>query len=142
MNRALSEGKFDECMGMEIEPNLGVEKPLFLCDYPAAMGALARRSLSAPGVAERFELYMGGLELCNAFSELTDSAEQRARFESERRRREKEGKPVYPMPEKFLADLAQMPPCAGNALGVDRLVMLFADTAEIDDVVAFIPESL
>jgi elongation factor P--(R)-beta-lysine ligase len=95
-----------------------------------------------PVVAQRFELYVGGLELCNAFSELTDPVEQRHRFEAERRLRQQMGKSVYPMPEPFLDSLPAMPEAAGNALGIDRLVMLLADTADIDDVVAFTPEAL
>ncbi len=125
-----------------VEPNLDQTKPLFLYDYPASLGALARLKPDNPAVAERFELYMGGLEICNAFSELTDPVEQRNRFAEEQHQRSKAGKRNYPPPEKFLASLEFMPESAGNALGVDRLVMLFADTAEIDDVVAFTPEEL
>jgi lysyl-tRNA synthetase class 2 len=82
------------------------------------------------------------LELCNAFTELTDPTEQRLRFEEELKMRRLAGKSVAPMPEKFLSALKEMPAAAGNALGIDRLVMLFADTMEIDDVVAFTPEEL
>jgi lysyl-tRNA synthetase class 2 len=92
--------------------------------------------------AERFELYIGGLEICNAFSELTDPVEQRERFERQKDSRLKSGKPVYPMPEKFLTALDNMPAAAGNALGIDRLVMLFSDSKQIDNVVAFTPEEL
>jgi len=90
-------------------------------------------------VAERFELYMGGLELANAFSELTDAAEQRARFEEEQEDRRVSGKVVYPMPEKFLSELSNMPESSGIALGVDRLAMIFTNSESIDDVVAFHP---
>jgi len=95
-----------------------------------------------PRVAERFELYMGGLELANAFSELTDAAEQRARFEEELKSRRASGRAAYPMPERFLAALPAMPESSGIALGVDRLAMIFADRESIDDVVAFTPEEL
>ena len=95
-----------------------------------------------PSVAERFELYICGLELCNAFTELVDPVEQRNRFEQEQTARRLTGKEVYPMPEKFLEALRYMPTAAGNALGIDRMVMLFADTNTIDDVVAFTPEEL
>ena len=142
MEKAISTDRFDELMGCEIEPKLGLEKPVFLLDYPAAMGALARLKPSDKRFAERFELYIGGVELCNAFTELTDPIEQRRRFEAERAFRKSAGKPVYPMPEKFLTALASMPPAAGNALGLDRLVMLLADTDRIDDVVTFTPEEL
>lgn len=139
---ALASDCFDEIMAFEIEPNLGHPGPVILFDYPARHGALARLKPGQPLLAERFELYIAGIELCNGFSELTDAAEQRSRFEKERRLRQSMNKPVYPMPEKFLQALADMPAAAGNALGIDRLVMLFADTDMIDDVVAFTPEEL
>ena len=139
---ALSQSRFDEIMGLEIEPNLGKSRPVFLVDYPAEKASLARLKPGDRAVAERFELYIGGLELCNGFSELIDPAEQRRRFEAEQELMRVAGKPIYPLPEKFLAALADMPPCAGNALGIDRLVMLVCDAAAIDEVVAFTPERL
>jgi lysyl-tRNA synthetase class 2 len=139
---ALDQDCFDEIMGIHIEPALGLDRPLFLYDYPARCGALARLKPGDPSVAERFELYIAGMEVCNAFSELTDPLEQRARFESENRAREAGGKTVYPSAEPFLQALGSMPPAAGNALGVDRLVMLFTNAAAIDEVVAFTPEEL
>ncbi len=142
MAAALGSRRFDEIMGLEIEPHLGLTQPVFLYDYPAACGALARLSTSRPGVAERFELYIGGLELCNGFSELTDPQEQRSRFENESKQRRAAGKTTYPMPEPFLAALDDMPEAAGNALGLDRLVMILTGQSSIDDVVAFIPEEL
>jgi elongation factor P--(R)-beta-lysine ligase len=129
-------------MGLSIEPQLGFKKPVFLFDYPRQKAALARQKANEPEIAERFELYISGLELCNAFSELTDEKEQRKRFEQELENQRVSGKNVYPMPEKFLKSLEQMPPAAGCALGVDRLVMMFADTQNIDDVVAFTTEEL
>jgi lysyl-tRNA synthetase class 2 len=91
-----------------------------------------------PTVCGRAELYVGGLELCNAFDELTDPAEQRARFEADRAERARRGLPVYPLDEPFLAALeAGMPPAAGNALGFDRLLMLALGAERIDDVRAF-----
>jgi lysyl-tRNA synthetase class 2 len=142
MQTALEQDMFDEIIGLEIEPNLGLDKPLFLYDYPASSGALAKLKPDNSNLAERFELYISGIELCNAFSELTDPDEQRERFEHAIRVRRLSGKKEYPMPGKFLDALHVMPESSGNALGVDRLVMLFADTAEIDDVVAFTPEDL
>jgi lysyl-tRNA synthetase class 2 len=139
---AFDQNLFDEVMASEIEPNLGREKPIFLYDYPASRGALARLKPKNRLLAERFELYIGGLELCNAFSELTDPDEQKIRFEKELNERRAAGRQVYPRPEKFLQSLKDMPKAAGNALGLDRLVMLFADTIRIDDVVAFTPEEL
>jgi lysyl-tRNA synthetase class 2 len=141
-DEALVWGRFDEIMGIEIEPNLGTERPVFLIDYPAEKASLARLKPGVSSVAERFELYIGGLELCNGFSELNDAAEQQRRFEAEQEIIRKAGRAVHPLPEKFLEALAHLPPCAGNALGIDRLVMLFCDAATIDDVVAFTPDEL
>jgi lysyl-tRNA synthetase class 2 len=142
LEQALATGRFDEAIGLQIEPNLGLEKPVFLYDYPAAFGALARKKPGQPEVAERFELYIAGMELCNGFCELTDAKEQRSRFEDERELRRRLGRDPYPMPEPFLTALAGLPPSAGNALGLDRLVMLFCDVADIDSVTAFTPEEL
>ncbi len=135
---AIEQGSFDEIVAFEIEPRLGWEKPVFLYDYPREKAALSRLKSGDPTLAERFELYIGGLELCNAFSELTDPVQQKKRFQTER----KQGNRKLPLPEKFLEALPHMPEASGNALGVDRLVMLFADTDRIDDVVAFVPEEL
>lgn len=142
LDQALKNDRFDEIMGMEIEPHLGRPKPLFLYDYPAPLAALARKKPHRPEVAERFELYIAGLEMCNGFSELTDPMEQRRRFQAEMSHRQKMGKTVYPLPEPFLAALDRMPSAGGNALGVDRLAMLLTDSSAIDDVAAFIPEEL
>lgn len=142
MTTALDCDRFDEIIGLEIEPRLGLDRPVFLYDYPAQCGALARLKPGQSDVAERFELYIGGLELCNGFSELTDPTEQRTRFADEINRRRADGKTIYPMPEYFLSSLDKMPISTGNALGVDRLVMLLADTKCIDEVVAFCPEEL
>ena len=142
MKEALERGHFDEVMVQDIEPRLGMKKPTFLYDYPAERGTLARLRKDDPTVAERFELYIGGLELANAFSELVDPEEQRERFLLEQANRRSLGKPVYPMPEPFLDELEEMPPSAGIALGVDRLVMVLLNAATIDDVVAFTPEEL
>jgi lysyl-tRNA synthetase class 2 len=124
-----------------VEPHLGVGRPTFVFDWPLPLAALARRKPSPrhPGieVADRFELYAGGLELANAFGELTDASEQRARFSEESALRAARGKTVYPLDEKLLAALPRMPETAGVALGFDRLVMLAIGAAEIRDVVAF-----
>jgi len=140
--QALADGRFDEVMGLVIEPRLGWERPVFLKDYPAELACLARLKKDDPAVAERFELYIAGLELCNGFSELTDAAEQRERFAAEQEARKAAGKAVYPPAEPFLRALEDMPPAAGNALGIDRLVMLACDADAIDQVVAFVPEEL
>jgi len=142
LQAALQKDQFDEIMAVQIEPRLGLGQPVFLVDYPACRAALAKLKPQDSRYAERFELYIAGIEVCNAFSELTDPVEQRARFEHERDQRRKADKPVYPMPERFLAALEDLPTTAGNALGVDRLIMLFANAKQIDDVVAFTPEEL
>jgi lysyl-tRNA synthetase class 2 len=142
VNEALNLGLFDEVMVQDIEPKLGLEKPTFIYDYPAERGALARLKQEDPTLAERFELYMGGLELANGFSELVDAEEQRKRFHRENANRQTYGKSIYAIPDKFLAELNQMPPSAGIALGVDRLAMIFLNVEMIDEVVAFTPEEL
>jgi len=142
MAEALERNLFDEIMVRDIEPRLGVKKPTFIYDYPTERGALARLKPGDPSFAERFELYIGGLELANGFSELVNSEEQRRRFHLENENRQSDGKSVYPMPDKFLNELDNMPPSAGIALGVDRLVMVFLDAETIDEVVTFTPEEL
>ncbi len=139
---ALAEDRFDEIISLEIEPQLGLKCPTFLMEYPGELAALARRHPHRPEVAERFELYIAGLELANAFSELTDPVEQRRRFVAEEAVRQAAGKPPYPSPENFLQDLSAMPEAAGIALGLDRLIMLLTGAATIDEVVAFTPEML
>lgn len=142
VEEALRRDCFDETMVCAVEPRLGMERPVFLYEYPAELGALARVNAENPEVAERFELYAAGLELANAFSELTDVAEQRRRFEEASRDRRLKNCPAYPLPERFLQALSRMPPSAGIALGMDRLAMILTDQMTIDDVVAFTPESL
>lgn len=139
---ALESDRFDEIMAFDIEPKLGRERPTFLCDYPVSSGALAKSRQDDPAVAERFELYIAGLELANAFSELTDAREQQSRFERVQAYRSSMNKSVYPLPERFLSDFITMPESAGIALGVDRLAMIFTDSRDIGDVVAFTPERL
>jgi len=142
LEKALQEGSFDEHMVEEIETNLGITGPTFLYDYPASLAAMARLKPDATELAERFELFIGGLELANGFSELNDPLEQRTRFERDLRQRHSLGKKAYPMAERFLRSLEHMPEAAGIALGLDRLVMVFANRSEIDHVVCFTPEEL
>lgn len=119
----------------EIEPRIGRDHPTFLTHWPAAQAALARRDPADPRVAERFELFVCGMELANAFVELTDPGEQRARFATDRARRKALGGDDWPMDEDFLAALEHgMPPCAGIALGFDRLAMIAGGADRIDQV--------
>ena len=131
------EDRFNVDLVEKVEPRLPRDVPVVLMDYPAPAAALSRRKPGRPDLAERWELYIGGLEIANAYSELTDPAEQRARFEECAASRKARGKDVYPMDEAFLASLKDMPPSGGIALGVDRLVMLLANAMTIDEVIAF-----
>jgi lysyl-tRNA synthetase class 2 len=117
-----------------IEPKLGIGAPTILFDYPVSMAALSRPKPGAPHLAERFEVYVCGLELANAFGELTDPLAQRARFEADMEKKQRLYGERYPLDEDFLSALAQMPESSGIALGVDRLVMLATAAADIEDV--------
>ncbi|MBN2417915.1 MAG: EF-P lysine aminoacylase GenX, partial [Deltaproteobacteria bacterium] len=140
--KAIESGDFEEIMVSGIEPCLNNGMPVFLYNYPLSQAALSKININDPETAERFELYMGGLELANAFTELTDTEEQKRRFMEESSNRKKSGKIQYPFPERFIKDLEHMPPSAGIAFGVDRFVMLLANSASIDEVVTFTPERL
>jgi lysyl-tRNA synthetase class 2 len=117
-----------------IEPKLGVGRPTILYDYPISMAALSRPKPGAPHLAERFELYVCGLELANAFGELTDPDLQRSRFEADMAKKERLYGERYPIDEDFLSAVAEMPESSGIALGVDRLVMLCTGAEKIEDV--------
>ena len=137
---ALRDRSFDEIISFEIEPCLGYGTPTFLYDYPACMASLAKLKPDNPKLAQRFELYIGGIELANAFTELTDPIEQKNRFVHENSLRNAQSRSNLPIPEKFLSDLKNLNNAAGIALGVDRLVMIFCNCSIIDDVIAFTPE--
>jgi lysyl-tRNA synthetase class 2 len=122
-----------------VEPALAaLDHAVFLTEYPACQASLARKKPTDERFAERFELYIAGVELCNGFGELTDPVEQRARFESDRATRAAMGKVAYPIDERFLAALERgIPNSGGNAIGLDRLIALTTGTTSIRDVVAF-----
>ena len=126
---------FSRVLVERIEPNLGIGRPTLLHSYPAAEAALARAHRDDPRVAERFEMYLCGVELANGFGELTDAAEQRRRFEAEMDEKARLYGERYPLDEDFLAALAQMPEASGVALGFDRLVMLATGATRIDQVI-------
>jgi len=125
---------FSRVLVERIEPNLGIGRATILDEYPVSEAALARPTKHDARVAERFELYLCGVEIANAFGELTDPVEQRRRFESEMAEKERVHGERYPLDEDFLAALANMPPASGIALGFDRLVMLATGAQRIEQV--------
>lgn len=132
------EHRFEDDLINCIEPHLPKDCPVVLKDYPAQVAALAGLKAGDKRVAERWELYLAGVEIANAFSELTDAAEQRKRFEECARKRSVLGREVYKLDEEFLAALDRgMPPASGVALGLDRLLMLFAGAGSLNDVLPF-----
>ena len=126
---------FSRVMVEKVEPKLGLGRPSILCEYPTPEAALARAKPDEPRVAERFELYACGVELANAFGELTDPAEQRRRFEAEMAEMARVYGERYPIDEDFLDALAHMPQASGAALGLDRLVMLATGAERIEQVI-------
>jgi len=125
---------FSRVLSARIEPELGSGRATILCEYPVSEAALARPKPDDAGVAERFELYLCGVELANAFGELTDPAEQRRRFVADMAEKQRIYGERYPIDEDFLAALARMPPASGAALGFDRLVMLATGAERIEQV--------
>ena len=125
---------FSRVMAERIEPQLGNGRATILYEYPITQAALARPSSRDPRVAERFELYVCGVELANAFGELTDADEQRRRFTAAMEEKERIYGEHYPIDEDFLAALKDMPPASGIALGFDRLVMLATGATRIEQV--------
>ncbi|MBI2836164.1 MAG: EF-P lysine aminoacylase GenX [Chloroflexi bacterium] len=133
----LDPARFDADLVTKVMPAFPSDRPTVPLDYPAALGSLARLKPDNPAVAERAEVFIGGLELANAFSELTDLAEQRKRFKEEVRQIRQMLGQKRAMPQKFLRALRRLPECGGIALGMDRLVMLFCDADSIDQVMPF-----
>lgn len=131
--------RLDLLMSFAVEPNLGVDQPVFIHQYPASQASLARiSSVDGFAVAHRFELYIGGLELCNGYWELADAGEQRQRFDADNRLRQVRGQVAMAQDNAFLAALdSGLPDCAGVALGLDRLLMLKLGASSIDEVLTF-----
>ncbi len=131
------EERFFRVLVEEIEPHLGRERALFLTRWPASMASLARLCPDDQSVADRFEAYVGGVEICNGFGELIDPVEQRARLVRDQRARREQGLADYPIDERFLGALEEgLPPCTGNALGFDRVLALLTEARSIADVIA------
>jgi lysyl-tRNA synthetase class 2 len=126
---------FSKVLTEKVEPQLGNGRATILYDYPAPLAALARRKPDDPCIAERFEIYLCGVELANAFGELTDAKEQRRRFANEMDEKQRRYGERYPLDEEFLAALGQMPQASGIAVGFDRLVMLMTGASRIDQVI-------
>lgn len=126
---------FSRILAERVDPHLGLGRATILYEYPLPLAALARAKPGSAQVAERFELYACGVELANAFGELTDAVEQRARFAAAMDEKERIHGERYPIDEDFLAALALMPPASGIALGFDRLVMLATGAERIDQVI-------
>jgi lysyl-tRNA synthetase class 2 len=129
--------RFDTDFIARVLPAFSPGRPTVLTDYPAAMASLARLKPGEPALAERAEVFIGGLELANAYSELTDADEQEKRFREAIEQIKRERGQAMPLPEKFLAAVPRLPACGGVALGIDRLVALFCNADTIDDVMAF-----
>jgi lysyl-tRNA synthetase class 2 len=132
------DARLDLLMGLVVGPKLGIERPSFICDYPASQASLARLKPGAPPVAARFELYLDGIELANGFHELADAAEQRARFAQDLATRRARGRGEPPPDLRLLAALQSgLPECAGVALGFDRLAALAQHATSLAEVMAF-----
>lgn len=138
---AWDQDRFDIDLTTKVEKMLPADRPVVLGEYPAPAASLARLKPGDPLVAERWELYIGGMEIANAYGELADGAEQRRRFEAARAERARLGEADYGLDESFLQDLESgaFPPCGGIAVGIDRLAMLFCDARSIDEVRPFCP---
>ena len=122
-----------------VEPSLGFDAPVFLTDFPPEMASLAKTRQDDDGewVAARFEVYIEGLELANAYDELADAVVLRQRFVADNAEREKQGLTIMPLDEHLLAALPNMPACSGIALGVDRLLMIAQNKLQLEKVITF-----
>ena len=121
----------------EIESKLPIDKPVIIFDYPTELSPLCKKCPDAPGFSQRFEFYIGGMEIGNAYTELTNSIELEKNFLDETDNRIQNSLPVHPYDKEFVVAVGNMPQCAGIGLGVDRLAMLFSNTIKIEDVLYF-----
>ncbi|MEA2012144.1 MAG: amino acid--tRNA ligase-related protein [Verrucomicrobiota bacterium] len=138
VKKALSDGIYEELLDSKIEQHLGSPVPTILKDYPPEQAAFAVTKNNNPTIAERWELYLGGLEIANCYTELTDPQIQRKRFADSAKLRKKEGRPIYPLDKKFLAAIDKgIPSSGGIALGLDRLCMILFDIDDISKVAYF-----
>ncbi len=131
VTEAIEQDVFEEIIGKFVEPNLGNVVPTVLIDYPISQAALSKQSVNNPLVAERWELYIAGLELANCYTELTDYDEQLKRFQETAKLRANDNREVYPIDQAFLDCLHRLPECGGIALGVERLCMVLANCNDI-----------
>ena len=137
------EDEFFRVWSHDVEPKLGFGRPTWVIDWPASMASLARLHPERPAFADRFEAYVCGIEICNGFGELIDPVEQRARLARDQEERRARGLPVYPIDERFLGALEEgLPPCAGNAMGVDRVLALVLGASTVAGVMALGSERL
>jgi lysyl-tRNA synthetase class 2 len=142
VKEALDQDLFDELLVENVEPQLGRNSPTFLYDYPLELASLARQKPNHPEIAERFELYVSGVELANGFSELTDPEIQRTRFAEEYAKMDCVDSDRQRMPERFLDSLVHIDQAAGIAMGLDRLFMLFLGESRVEKSISFSPEEL
>lgn len=138
LREAIDQGRFEETLCLEVEPHLGIKRPLFLTEYPRECSGLSAPLEGRTNTVARWELYVGGLEIGNACTELADAADQEGRFQKTAELRNSEGRQVYPMDQAYMNALWNgFPLCAGTAIGLDRLAMVLTNASDIAQVRAF-----
>ena len=141
--QSIANNEFELTLCDKVEPNLGFDRPTILIDYPSSMAALSRKKVDDPRFAERWEMYIDGIEIANAYSELTNAEEQELRFQECAELRKNDGREAYDLDRPFLDALKSgMPECGGIAVGMDRLAMIFAGAKNISEVIAFDNDSV